>query len=132
MMHGFISFGCRRSILAGQEYANPYHVGYYLKLRQRYQDLIQAQYSLDLAEVKKFINKYDVDFWLLDPVSFTIKEANNKFIQQYQPAATEALETIASGKMPVLLNLKKECTVWQQDGYVLLNAQCILQHSDKV
>ncbi|HEY9809026.1 MAG TPA: hypothetical protein V6D13_06760 [Halomicronema sp.] len=125
------TFG-RRSILAGQEYANPYHVGYYLKLRQRYQDLIQAQYSLDLAEVKKFINKYDVDFWLLDPLSFTLKEANNKFIQQYQPAATEALETIASGKMPVLLNLKKECTVWQQDDYVLLNAQCILQHSDKV
>lgn len=123
------TFG-RRSILAGQEYANPYHIGYYLKLRQTYQDLIQAQYSLDLAQVKNFINKYDVDFWLLDPLSFTLKEAKNKFIQQYQPAATNALENIESGKMPVLSNIKKECTVWQQDGYALLNAQCILQQPD--
>lgn len=125
------TFG-RRSILVGQEYANPYHVGYYTKLRQRYQDLIQAQYSLDLAEIKKFINKYDADFWLLDPLSFTRQEVENKFIKQYQPAATEALKTIESGKLPVLSNFQKSCAVWQQDGYSLLSAECILHSSEKL
>lgn len=122
----------RRSILVGQEYANPYHVGYYTKIRQRYQDLIQAHYSLNLTEIKNFINKYDVDFWLLDPVSFTVKEAKNKLIQQYQPAATEALKQIESGKVPVLYNFQKSCAVWQQDGYALLSAECILQSSEKL
>ena len=120
------TFG-RRSILVGQEYANPYHIGYYTKIRQRYQDLIQAQYSLDLAEVKNFITKYDVDFWLLDPLSFTAKETENKFIQQYQPTATEALKIIELGKVPVLLKMQKNCVAWQKDGYTLLDAQCILQ-----
>ncbi|MCT7950151.1 hypothetical protein NG798_10170 [Ancylothrix sp. C2] len=119
----------RRSILVGQEYANPYHIGYYTRLRQKYQDLIQAQYSLDLAEVKNFITKNDVDFWLLDPLSFTAKETENKFIQQYQPAATEALKTIELGKVPALLKLQKDCAAWQKDGYVMLDAECILQSS---
>lgn len=120
------TFG-RRSILVGQEYANPYHVGYYTKIRQIYQDLIQAQYSLDLAEVKKFINKYDVDFWLIDPLSFTEKEVNNKFIQQYQSAATKARKNIESRKVPVLSNFQQKCAVWQQNGYALLSTECILQ-----
>ncbi|MGD1712599.1 hypothetical protein, partial [Dapis sp. BLCC M172] len=61
----------KRSILVGSEYALPYHQGYYAEIKQRANDLIQAQYSPNLEQVKNFIQKYDIDFWLLDSQALT-------------------------------------------------------------
>ena len=61
----------QRSILLGREYAIPYQVGYYTQFRQRVIDLIVAQYSSDLIDVKSFIQKYGVDFWMVHRGSFT-------------------------------------------------------------
>ncbi len=74
----------QRSILIGREYAIPYHFGYYTKFRQRVVDLTQAQYSQNLSDVKAFIQKYKVDFWLLDSGAFTPQYIqNNSLLRQY-------------------------------------------------
>ncbi|HBE33829.1 MAG TPA: hypothetical protein DD990_21580 [Cyanobacteria bacterium UBA11368] len=116
----------QRSILAGSEYAIPYQVGYYRQFRQRFLDLIRAQYSPNLAEVQNFIRQYKIDFWLLDPGGLT-KEylANHRRVQQYQPAAKEALDKLQKGAIPALTKVMATCQVFEDKGFVVLDANCI-------
>jgi hypothetical protein len=122
----FIPTFSQRAILVGSEYAIPYHVGYYRQFRQRFVDLIRAQYSPNLSEVKTFIRKYKVDYWLLDAGGLT-KEylANHRRVQQYQPAAKDALDKLQKGAVTALSKLIRSCQVFEEKGFVVLDANCI-------
>jgi len=120
----------QRSILVGSEYAIPYHTGYYQQFRQRVLDLIQAQYSPNLAEVQEFIDKYNIDFWLLDSAAFTPEYlANNEWLQQFQPVVREAQIRLEQGTVPALVSLRERCSVFQTGGLVVLAAECKLPHA---
>lgn len=115
-----------RSILVGREYAIPYNLGYYSQFRQRMLAVIRAQYSLDLTAVQTLIQKYGVDFWLLDRTAFIPEYvANNNWLTQYQPAATEALTKLHQGKLPALSGVIERCSVFETPGLVVLDAACI-------
>lgn len=117
----------QRSILVGREYAIPYHLGYYRQFRQRMLALIRAQYNPDLTAVQTLIQKYGVDFWLLDREAFTPEYiANNSWIKQYQPASAEALTSLQQG-IPALSAVMGRCSVFETQGLVVLNAACIVQ-----
>lgn len=121
----------KRSILVGREYALPYHTGYYAKIRQRTIDLINAQYSPDLKQVQNFIQKYGVDFWILDQKAFTPEYIAkpgakiSRWIRQFQPAATEALESVKKGTVPALARVSDRCLVLESDRLIVVNTECI-------
>ncbi|MBV9388512.1 MAG: hypothetical protein JOZ78_18975 [Chroococcidiopsidaceae cyanobacterium CP_BM_ER_R8_30] len=122
----------KRSILVGKEYALPFHTRYYAQFRQRVIDLINAQYSLELKQVKDFIHKYGVNFWLLDRTAFRPEYiANNDWIKQYQPSAAVALAKLTQGDIPVLSKLTNRCAVWSAESLVLLETKCIEAESSR-
>ncbi|WP_293084939.1 hypothetical protein [Okeania sp. SIO3B5] len=118
----------QRSILVGSEYALPYHQGYYREIKQRAKDLIQAQYSPDLKQVQNFIEKYGIDFWLLDSQAFTLEYVtkNHRLRQLNNTAATTVKMQMENGVIPSLLNVQKSCQVLDIQDLVLLEAKCIL------
>lgn len=116
----------KRSVLVAREYALPYHVRYYTQIRQRVVNLINAQYSPDLQELQQFIQKYGVDYFLLDHNAFTPDYLErNLWLQQYQPATAEAIKRLQHGKTPVLSKLAKRCSVLETHGLTLVEAKCI-------
>jgi hypothetical protein len=120
----------KRSILVGEEYFLPLHAGYYRQLRARASDLIQAQYAEDAATLTAAIEKYGVDFWLLHRSAFTPAHvAGNRWIRQFEPAATDALATLRRGGVPVLARLADTCATLRVDSYLTLSAECILQQA---
>lgn len=121
----------QRSILAGREYAIPYHVGYYRRFRERTVELIEAQYSQDLAPALQLIEKYGIDFWLLEPTSFTPDYLiKNHWRWQFEPAK-QAAERLKRGKMPALASLVGRCSVFDREGFSVLPADCILKAGKK-
>jgi hypothetical protein len=117
----------QRSILVGREYAIPYHLGYYNQFRQRTLELIHAQYSPDFAVVQNLIQKYGVDFWLLDGAPLTPEYiANNNWFRQYQPVTAEAIAQLQQGRIPALSKVMDRCAVFNQYGLTVLEAKCIL------
>ncbi|MBE9191254.1 hypothetical protein IQ230_13000 [Gloeocapsopsis crepidinum LEGE 06123] len=119
----------QRSILVGSEYAIPYHWGYYSQFRQRTLDLIQAQYSQDLTDVQKFVRQYSIDFWLLEKNAFTPEYiASDRWIQQFQPLATNTIQQLQQ-TVPALSNISVQCTIFEVDRFVVLQAQCIQKQS---
>lgn len=118
-----------RSILVSWEYAIPYHLSYYLPLRQRAIDLIRAQYSPDANEIKTFIQHYNIDFWLIDQSAFTLDYiTHNKWIQQFQPTATEASLRIEQGTPLAIPPLIPKCSIFQTQRFIVLDAKCLERH----
>ncbi|MGK7915273.1 MAG: hypothetical protein AB4038_06945 [Prochloraceae cyanobacterium] len=121
----------RRSILVGKEYALPYHLGYYSKIRQRLIDLISAQYSLDLKDVNNFIRKYNINFWLLKESDLTPEYLNDRgWLQAYQPATKKAIALLSSGKKPIMAHLMSSCSVLKSHELIVVSTKCILDLVD--
>lgn len=117
----------RRSILVSQEYAIPYHTGYYFPYRQRAIDLINASYSSDLGVVRKFIHQYKIDFFLTEESSFTPGYiTSNAWIQQHQPAAKNAVNNLERNIIPALQNEQNNCTLLKVKQFNLISTDCIL------
>jgi hypothetical protein len=119
-----------RSVLIGQEYALPYHVGYYRQFQERAIALIQAQYSLDLRMVKTFIRRYNIDFWVLDQEAFTENYFDKRvWLKAYQPATDLAIQTLHDGLQPAIAQLEGQCTMLKANDLLVLDANCLLQAS---
>ncbi|MGB3493973.1 MAG: hypothetical protein WBA57_14685 [Elainellaceae cyanobacterium] len=117
----------KRSVLTSSEIANPYHVGYYRQIQERTYDLMAAQYSNDLAQVKEFIQKYGIDFWLVDANAFEASYVeSNSWLRQIEPTASEAIATLQRDEKPALSTLIRPCRVLRSEGRIILNAACIL------
>lgn len=122
----FIPTFSRRSVLVSEEYSVPYHTGYYSQLRQRIIDLIDAQYSDYLPEIQQIVEKYGIDFWLIDKKAFEPEYVmKNPWLLQFQPAARNAIKA-AQKESLILPNLVKPCSVFESADYIVLEAQCIL------
>ena len=120
----------KRSVLVSREYAIPYHLGYYRPFRQRVADLIIAQYTADLGLVKRFIDRYQVDFWLIEKSSFTPQYLQeNRWLKDHQPATQIAMDNLQQGKQGAIALLQNDCSVFQDQKYLVLSSQCILKQS---
>ena len=122
----FIPSLAQRSVLVAAEYSIPYHWDYYQLIRQRTQDLIQAQYSLSQTELARFVQKYQIDLWLLDRDAFTTKYlADNLWLGQFQSETKNAVSLLQQGKKPVITTMINRCSIFQSAGLNLLDAQCL-------
>lgn len=118
----------RRSILVGREYGIPYHVGYYTEFRQRSIDLIRAQYTQDASQVRDFVNKYGIDFWLVDREAFTPEYFESEsWLQQYQPVASEAIASLQRGTVPLVQQAIDRCQSFSNEQMVVLKAACVVE-----
>jgi hypothetical protein len=121
----------KRSVLVSKEYALPFHLGYYNPMRQRAVDLINAQYSPDLKVLQGFIQKYQIDFFLVDRNAFQPSAILNNpglknWLMQFQPATNEAIARLQKKEGVAILPLLKPCTVLRTKNLSVLDAQCIL------
>jgi hypothetical protein len=120
----------RRSILTSREYAIPFHLGYYQRLRDRTNALIEAQYSPNLSTIQEFVKRYKIDFWLVDKGAFTPGYlAYNRWLVQY-PATREAIADLEKGVIPVLSTLFDRCGVFENEGAIVLQGQCLLNEKE--
>jgi hypothetical protein len=122
----FIPSLAARSVLVAEEYAIPYHQGYYQQMGQRIKDLIAAQYSSKTQAIANFIEKYNISLWLLDRHAFT-KEylQSNRWLKQYQPETNRAINLLQSQQKTVLELQSDRCAIFQNKTHLLLDTKCL-------
>ncbi len=121
----------QRSVLTTKEYSIPYHTKYYAQIRQRTIELIVAQYSPDLTQVKSFIQKYGIDLWLLDRnyLFKPYKETNNqlnstdRWIRQF--SAANEIDSSSQQQIPALSSFVNRCSIFDTQSLVVLSTKCI-------
>lgn len=116
----------QRSVLASREYAIPYHVGYAAPMRQRIIELIAAQYALNPPFLQQTIEKYGIDYWLIDDDSFNPQDIQGSWIRQYPRVTAGAIANLNEGT-PLLARLADTCQVLEERERVLISADCILK-----
>lgn len=117
----------QRAILVGREYALPFHLGYYSQIRQRTIDLITAQYHVNLQPAKNLIQKYGIDFWLIEKDSLQPNYLTRKtWLKSFQPAFNQAVDSLQKSEMSAVIKATNQCTVWQNQQFWLLKTDCIL------
>ena len=118
----------QRSVLVSSEYAIPYQLGYYQPFKAKVRNLIQAQYSLDLAEVRAFINRYNITHWLIEDRSFDIEYVvENSWLEQYKTEYDRAIANLESNQTPALLANKDRCTTFTTAKLALVETKCLLE-----
>ncbi len=116
----------QRSVLVSKQYAIPYHLGYYNQFRQRAMDLVEAQYSTKLEKVTAFIQKYSIDYWLLDTSAFSDDYLRKNWVRQYPKVVETAQANLESDAEPVVEKLQEICTVLRTERSLVLDTTCIL------
>lgn len=117
----------QRPVLTAREYAIPLHLSYYRQIRTRVMDLIQAQYSPDFSTVSSFIDRYGVDFWLLDREAFRADYLDaHAWAKQFQPLTADASNRLKQGPAPALSMVMDRCAAFSGERVVLLDATCVV------
>lgn len=124
------SFSERSVLLGGEGFVLPYHRGYYRQIAQRATDLIKAQYSPNLADIRSVIDKYGIDFWLLERDGLTLAYLTNySGLQPFEPERSAAIAQLEQGAVPALMSAVEGCTVAENNDLIVLAAVCIEQDS---
>ncbi|NJK56534.1 MAG: hypothetical protein HC939_11310 [Pleurocapsa sp. SU_5_0] len=122
----FIPSFAQRSVLTAREYSIPYHWDYYKQIRQRTQDLIQAQYSPNPADFRQFIQQYQIDLWLIDRPAFSAEYLQqNDWLNQFQP---EIQQAIANLEHPAIAKKIDQCSIFQTPNLNVLTSKCLLEN----
>lgn len=117
----------QRSTLTAQEYALPFHLGYYLPIRRKTTDLIKAQYSGSLEPAKQLIRQYQVTHWLIDANAFTPSYLQNyRWLKLFEEEKKQAIAFLASGNVPALHRAMPKCAVTTLNGITVVDAVCVL------
>ena len=114
-----------RSVLLSRGHSIAYHQGYYSQIRERTLDLIAAQYSPDLSALQSVLNKYDIDFWLVDNFSFNLNALPNQWLRQFQTEWSTAIDQLKQ-QPSALQQLLPVCTVVNDQEQTLVSPACIL------
>jgi hypothetical protein len=127
-MDSFPTF-TQRSILLGREYALPFHPEYYQLIQERAIDLISAQYSSNLSDLEKVIQKYGIDFFLLDKTTFNPDYLLKKdwlIHSLFQEIAIAAANKLKAGVIPALSQSVDRCSIMSTERLNLVDAKCTI------
>ena len=117
-----------RSILVSEEFAFPYHPYYHQEIQQRAKDLIAAQYSNNKETLLSFIDRYQIDYLLLDKTAFTpeyLQTKNWLLYSSWQNTTINAIAKLKTTDNFVLPPLVKSCSVISTEKANLLDTKCI-------
>jgi hypothetical protein len=117
-----------RSTFVGREYALAYHPAYYKQMEERAIATIDAQYSFSLSVTKSIIEKYGIDFFLIERDAFE----TNYLLQQewlirssFKDKVIEANEKLKQGEIPALKKIGDRCSVLSTKKLILIDANCL-------
>ncbi|PSB20158.1 hypothetical protein C7B65_08900 [Phormidesmis priestleyi ULC007] len=118
----------QRSTLTAQEYAVPFHLGYYNQIRQRTIELLKAQYSPDLALAKRLIQQYRINYWLIDQAAFKPEYLRSyRWFRLFEPETGRAIAYLKAGKLGAIAQVMPQCRLTTAGGVTILDGQCILK-----
>jgi len=126
-MNNLPSFTGRSLVVGGKGYAIPYHLGYYNEVVRRSLDLIQAQYTPNLDELKQFIQQQQVDFWLLQRNAFRPGYFRlNPSLVEYGDRIGDLPAQIENGVVPALSRIPRRCISYEDREYRVIDTNCVL------
>ncbi|MGF1604378.1 MAG: hypothetical protein ACFCU8_20665 [Thermosynechococcaceae cyanobacterium] len=120
----------QRSTLVGSEFALAFHPRYYGMIQARVQDLLTAQYSPDPSAVKRVIDQYGIDFFLVERDTFSPSYLLNQtwlMHSSMQPMVAKTIEQLQNTEAkPILMRAIETCARQSTPAWALVETNCII------
>ncbi len=117
----------KKRILVGSETDIPYHKGYAREMNERAGNLIEAFFSPDQMKLGVFVKKYGVNFLLLERNGLEPENLQlSPWILQH-PESETAIKFLEKGGVPLLRHPKTEWIVYQDERFIIVDAEKIIQ-----
>ena len=124
----FIPSLAARSVLVAEEYAIPYHRGYYKQISQRVRDLITVQYSNEKSVITSFIQQYNINLFIIDRQSWNANYLeSNPWLQQFEPEIDRVIKDLENKQNLILKQYSDLCNIFQTKDIVVIDSDCILK-----
>lgn len=121
----------QRSTLVGREFALAFHPQYHRIVQARIADLLAAQYGTDPSVVRRIIDQYSIDFFLIENSAFTPEYLLRQDWLIHRSDASFVMEAIHRMQtMPADLLFPKAlalCGVRSTQSWTLMDTQCLSQ-----
>jgi hypothetical protein len=115
-----------RSVLTGDRFSNPYQEDYYVEVNNRFAEMVSAHYTTDIEELEAFINKYQVNFIVIDNRAFRPRYLRqNRVVRRFKPLAGEIRDRLEAGIEPALKSLAHECAVFEDKHFTVVRTDLI-------
>lgn len=124
----------QRSIVVGPGFTMRYHRRYATELLRRATDLMVGQYTPNPDRLREILNRYQVDFWLLDRADFDPNQLQKMgWVRWFRASPQEplaiahrqAIEQLRRGEVPVMQALLDRCQQFTDQSLVVLNGNCL-------
>jgi hypothetical protein len=114
-----------RTVLVSPHYEMPWHREYRERFHERALAILTAQYTSDPAELAAVIERWGIDYWLVDADSFSPDYLRSPWLTRLQPACERARALLERGGTPAIATAADRCVALGADGYLLLDAGCL-------
>ncbi len=114
-----------RTVLVNKEQAHPWWTGLWDEVVERTHEYWRAYYTSDPNELKRIIDRYDVDYWVVEPRYFNSKYLSRRRFH-YEPLNSWLKRLVRSpavfGKTPLLSRVPPAYRLYQDDDHYLVSS----------
>lgn len=128
----------KRSTLVGREFSLPHHPQYYAQFQQRVIDLLLAHYSSEPSVVTKFVDRYGIDFFLVEQTAFQPNYLKQDWLihSSFQDTVFQIIRQLEQSytnknNFSVLQQSLQRCAVASTETLVLLQTTCITDPANR-
>ena len=114
-----------RGVLVAQEFALAYHLGYYGQVRERMTDLIDAYYDEGTRRLSGLIDRYGVDFFLVQNDAFEATRYTRVWGSAFEPYTSAIAARLNRPRRYALQDLARRCSVVNDGTVALVPASCV-------
>jgi hypothetical protein len=116
-----------RSTWVGREFALPHHPQYYQMIRARTSQLLQAQYSADISDIQKLVDRTEIDFFLIERSAFhpDYLQQDWLFNSMLRSQVKSTITQMENGLQPAIATQLSSCAAISTERYVLVKADCL-------
>lgn len=120
-----------RSVFVAPEFGIAYHRGYYEQFYGRVKDLMEAMFSENRQSLIKFIEQYEIDFFLIEEDTFLAGSfaENNAWSSDYDDIVEPIKNKRGLESKSALASLTHTCTVLKTKDMLVLDAKCLIKQA---
>ncbi len=114
-----------RAVLATPEHAIPYQLGYYRPIAERLRASLAAVSTADPKVLRHILVRYRIDFLLVERAMLGSSVIAGRY-SAILPDETAAASASLRRHAPAILLQARDCTVYSDQQFLLLDARCLL------
>ncbi len=119
-----------KSVLISRELSHPWWTDYWEIIAERTRDFFRAYYTTDEDEIRAFITKYGISYWIIQPRHFTSRFLFRRKGLYIEPFNTWIKDNLRPSGRAILHNIPNNYKLFDNGRYVVISSEGLMRWLD--